>query len=99
MENINFYDEIVSNLKKEANKLNERLTKLREHQNVNNDYIATLKSLRETLELINKYDWKLNYSEYKTVEFGEEIAMISVWEQNHDSQIRNHKVWKIANKD
>ena len=93
----NFYDSIVSNLKKEAMKLNERLTKLRENQNVNNDYIANLKSLRETLDLISKYDWQLMYSEYDTKhnENDEWHKHVSVWEQNHENQIRNHKVWTI----
>jgi len=132
--NDNFYDGIVNNLKQEAKHLNDRLTKLRNsHGNdVMNGYIATLKSLRETLDLIKKYDWNLMYSEYG-VENEKEIMRINdsiddvinialannktrneirdeidylikkkdnyiteiaVWEQNHDGQIRNHKVWR-----
>lgn len=94
----NFYDSIVSNLKKEADKLSNRLNKLSESQSITNDYIATIKSLRETLDLINKYDWKLMYSTYGLKEQDSENRnrMISVWEQNHDCQIRNHKMWKIV---
>jgi len=128
---INFYDGIVSNLKQEAKHLNDRLTKFR-NNNEMNGYIATLKSLRETLDLIKKYDWQLMYSEYGVENTKEimriddsiddviDIALannktrneirdeidylirkkdnyiteIAVWEQNHDGQIRNHKVWK-----
>jgi len=59
----NFYDDIIKNLKKEANHLNDRLTRFRNNNEMNN-YIVTLKSLRETLDLIKKYDWQLIYSEY-----------------------------------
>jgi len=61
--NDNFYDGIVNNLKQEAKQLNIRLDKLR-NNNEMNGYISTLKSLRETLDLIKKYDWQLMYSEY-----------------------------------
>jgi len=59
----NFYDGIVKNLKQEAKHLNERLTRFRVNNEMNG-YISTLKSLRETLDLIKKYDWQLMYSEY-----------------------------------
>jgi len=108
---INFYDDIVLNLKNEAIKLNKKLTTIRENlgsenssQSRSNDmnlYISTLKSLRETLDLINKYDWKLMYSEYETSEEAGRptkppVKQIAVWEQNHDNQIKNHKVWNVA---
>lgn len=93
----NFYDSIVNNLKKEADKLSGRLNKLSESQNISNDYIATIKSLKETLDLINKYDWRLMYSEYKSIENGKEVPQVSIWEQNHDNQIRNQKVWNVLN--
>jgi len=102
---VNFYDGIVNTLKKEAVKLNDKLTKIRESlslinssqssQSRSNDmnlYISTLKSLRDTLDLIGKYDWKLMYSEYGVTQ---EQRQVSIWEQNHDNQIRNHKVWNV----
>jgi len=110
---VNFYDGIVKNLKKEAVKLNDKLAKIRESlssinssqssQSRSNDmnlYISTLKSLRDTLDLISKYDWRLMYSEYET-DSGCAIKkplvkQVSVWEQNHDNQIRNHKVWNVV---
>lgn len=58
-----FYGNIVENLKKEAKHLNGKLLYCRNKDDMNG-YIATLKSLKETLELIKKYDWQLMYSEY-----------------------------------
>jgi hypothetical protein len=131
-DSIGFYDLIVNNLKQEAKHLNSKLMKLRDNHDMNN-YISTLKSLRETLDLIKKYDWQLYYSEYgvckdkyniskyeykeiiKNCEYRKNdgsckkyncecnddkcyddilVTEIAVWEQNHDNQIRNHKVWK-----
>jgi len=91
-QNPNFYDSIIINLKSEADKLNKKLIKLRENHDYNG-YIATLKSLRETLDLINKYDWQLHYSEYET----DGRKQVSVWEQNHENNIRNHKIWNVDN--
>jgi len=103
----NFYDKIVNNLKKEAEKLNNKLSLIRENlENPNkyadmNIYIATLKSLKETLDLISKYDWKLMHSEYETdngrsFNSNPQVKQIAVWEQNHDNQIRNHKIWNVV---
>ena len=98
----NFYDDIVVNLKQEAKHLNDRLTRFRSNNEMNG-YIATLKSLRETLDLIKKYDWQLMYSEYGVFKSNKDsdrgkidniITEISVWEQNHDGQIKNHKIWR-----
>lgn len=101
-----FYDEIVSNLKKEATKLNSKLGKntIINMENYN-AYIATIKALRETLDLINKYDWQLMYSEYRTNERvtktnGNDtvttfVKQVAVWEQNQQGTIRNHKIWNI----
>jgi len=99
-EEINFYDGIVNNLKQEAKYLNDRLTRFR-NNNEMNGYIATLKSLRETLDLIKKYDWQLMYSEYdieykSCLDGKDKISReIAVWEQNHEGNIRNHNKWKI----
>jgi hypothetical protein len=95
-ENNDFYNDIVENLRIEAKKLNDKLNDLR-NKNDMNLYISTLKSLRETLDLISKYDWKLNYSEYQVKDDNDNlITQISVWEQNHDNQIRNHKFWNVV---
>jgi hypothetical protein len=67
-----------------------------------NLYIATLKSLRETLELISKYDWRLRYSEYyarvDTPNGSKNQKQVAVWEQDNSGQIRNHKVWEVEEK-
>ena len=122
----NFYDGIVSNLKQEARYLNDILGYHRRKDNTNG-YISTLKSLRETLDLIKKYDWQLMYSEYGVenhtsiinvyndnldiaISSGKSrdiidhlirerdsvklVTEIAVWEQNHEGNIRNHKVWR-----
>lgn len=90
-EDNNFYGSIVKNLKQEAQKLNKLLETCRNNYDMN-IYIATLKSLRETLDLVHKYDWQLMYSEYKT----NDVKQIAVWEQNHEGEIRNHKTWDVS---
>ena len=92
----NFYENIIKNLKNEAEKLNSKLEKIRDNYDMNL-YIATLKSLKEILNLIKEYDWKLMYSEYGIPDDdGIEIKkQVSVWEQDHSNNIRNHKVWDI----
>lgn len=92
----NFYDEIVTNLQKEAKKLNQKLTNISNNNGDFNNYISILKSLRETLDLISKYDWKLNYSEYDVIKNdNSKQHQISIWYQNHDNQIKDHKFWNV----
>jgi glycerol kinase len=94
-----FYDEIVKNLKEEAKKLNKKLTTISNNNGDYNTYIAILKSLRETLNLINEYDWQLHYSEYETIgENNSRTKQVAVWKQNSDNQIKNHIVWNIEQK-
>lgn len=133
----NFYDSIIVSLKDDAKKLNNKLTIA-----INNHdmqlYISTIKSLRDTLDLISKYDWRLMYSEYKIIDEDEiknlehqlklaqdkidtdkeqnadfisiyerdrlirkikelkNRTQIAIWEQNHDNQIRNHKIGELV---
>lgn len=105
-----FYGNIVENLKLEAKHLNDKLLYCRNKDDMNG-YIATLRSLKDTLDLIKKYDWQLMYSEYGVERIkpdetllddlikkhkNEEsrfLTEIAVWEQNHEGQIRNHKIW------
>ena len=61
--NDNFYDGIVNNLKQEAKHLNNKISIFRSKHDIQNCIVA-LKALRETLDLIKKYDWQLMYSEY-----------------------------------
>jgi hypothetical protein len=58
----NFYEEIIKNLKIEAIKLNEKLSIVRNCTDKDNynTYIAVLKSLRDTLDLISRYERNTN---------------------------------------
>lgn len=92
-----FYNGILENLKKEAKHLNTKLQKLRDNNDMNG-YISTLRSLKDTLDLIKKYDWQLMYSKYGVVDETDSslknyVTEIAIWEQNHEGQIRNHKKW------
>jgi len=90
-----FYNDIVENLKKEANFLNGKLSNFRDNHDMQG-YISTIKALRETLELIHKYDWQLMYSEYEVFnDDGTKQKQISVWYGNHDKQIKDHKYWNV----
>lgn len=90
----NFYDKIVKSLKDDAKKLNDKLSIAMNNSDMQL-YISTIKSLRDTLDLISKYDWRLMHSEYRDEQARKQV---SVWEQNHDNQIRNHKVWNVIEK-
>jgi len=99
-EETNFYYAIVKNLKQEARKLSIILQVASSQSNMQL-YISSIKSLKETLDLISKYDWKLMYSEYETSEEAGRptkplVKQIAVWEQNHDNQIKNHKIWNVV---
>jgi hypothetical protein len=91
-----FYDSIVKNLKEEAKKINQKLITINKNNGDFNNYISLLKSLRETLDLINKYDWQLMYSEYDVInDNNSKQHQVSVWYQNHDNQIKDHKFWNV----
>jgi len=92
-----FYAEIVESLKKEATGLKNKLTKCSEN-NEANMYVQLIKALRDTLDLIEKYDkysWKAMFSEYVAVTLGKNKKMVSVWEQNGSNVIRNKKSWTV----
>ena len=61
-----------------------------------NEALNEMKVIREIMNLIDTYDWKLMYSEYKVIEDGQEVTQIAVWEQNGDGLIRSHKVWNVV---
>ncbi|HEY5588240.1 MAG TPA: hypothetical protein VIK86_04700 [Candidatus Paceibacterota bacterium] len=89
----NFYDGIITKLKEEANLLNRNLSNL--HTDMNS-YMSNIKALRETLDIIQRYNWELKYSEYSTeVSSGVLEKQVAVWEQNIAGDIRNHKKWKV----
>lgn len=60
------------------------------------DSLNELKTIREIMNLIDTYDWKLQYSEYKIkINNDELVKQVSIWEQNSDGQIRNYKSWNV----
>ena len=85
-----FYAEIVETLKKEATGLKNKLS-ICSNDNNFNMYVQLVKALRETMELIKRYEWQLMYSTYKA----DGIEYVSIWEQNCENEIRNHKKYKI----
>ena len=93
----NYIDSIVKTLKSEANELNKNLIKYRQNKDMNL-YISTLKSLRETMNLIHEYDWQPQSSKYKVDDKtdSESHYEFATWEQNSDNEIRNHKRYKLA---
>ena len=97
----NYFNGIVETLKTEAIELNRKLEKIRKgctDDKGMNLYISTLKSLRETLNLIKEYDWQLMYSEYNTTDDnGNLLHQASIWEQNSQNDIRNHKIFSVSN--
>lgn len=55
-------------------------------------YRNLMKSLSDAIDLIRKNEWKLMYTKYETDGHKE----VTVWEQNHEGEIRNHKRWIVA---
>lgn len=91
METKNVFKETVNTLVEDANSLTKQYNgwvKQGEHKKA----IDTLRLLKDTLSLIKEYDWHLEYSED-----GQGFhKKVSVWEQNHDGEIRNQKTWNTC---
>lgn len=86
----NIFNETVKTLTNDAMSLQQKFHKLQEDNNIKGS-IDCLRLLKDTLSLIKEYDWHLEYSEYKV----DGRKQISVWEQNHCGDIKNHKIWNI----
>lgn len=91
------YAEIVKSLKADALNLNKMLTTAQMEGDFRKS-IDIMRNLKDTLELIQKYDWQLMYSNYgskdnENEDFHREVA---VWEQNTEGNIRNHKFWTVG---
>ena len=91
--NINIYEETVKTLKQNALLLQEKFHRLQNSHDIKAS-IDCLRLLKDTLSLIKEYDWHLEYSEYEV----DNDKQISIWEQNHCGDIRNHKIWDVTNK-
>lgn len=88
---LSFTEEVVKNLKLESRALSESLKKCREKDNFSM-YKNLINAYKEVTRLIQDYDFRLMYSEYK-LENGK--RQIAIWEQNADGVVRNHKVWNV----
>ena len=92
-----FYYEMVESLKKEATGLKNKLTKCLEN-NETNMYVQLIKALRDTLDLIEKYDkysWKSMFSEYTSVTLGKNKKKVSVWEQMEITKSVIKSLWDV----
>lgn len=89
---------IVKSLKENVIQLNDKLAKTIKDDNIGT-YKNTLIALGSTLKMIEEYEnsdkYELKFSEYITTKNGKETKQVSVWEQNKNGNIRNHKVWDI----
>lgn len=96
MENKNVFEETVKTLIDDAIALTNKYHKIvsKNDRESTRDAIDTLRLLKDTLSLIKEYDWKLEYSEH-SIDGDKQIAL---WEQNHSGDIRNYKVWDVADK-
>lgn len=96
MENKNVFEETAKTLIDDAITLTNKYNKLvsKNDRESTRDAIDTLRLLKDTLALIKEYDWKLEYSEH-SIDGDKQIAL---WEQNHSGDIRNYKVWYVADK-
>lgn len=86
----NIFNETVKTLTEDVMSLQQRFHKLQDSGDMRGS-IEALRLLKDTLSLIKEYDWHLEYSEYKV----DGRKQVSVWEQNHCGDIKNHKIWNI----
>lgn len=90
---ISFNENIVDFLKQEERSLRKKASKMLRIEDFPM-YTKIINSYEKVVELIKDYDWQLKYSEYR---LGNENGQkqVSVWEQNGDGQIKNHKIWNV----
>ena len=75
-----------------VDKLKFRLDHFREYPSSDeNKAFNEIKMVKEILNLLEMYYWKLMYSEYYTGE----VKQIAIWEQNGEGLIRKHKIWNV----
>lgn len=87
----NIFDETVETLINDAEVLTKKYHDLLGNGKIK-EAIDNLRLLKDTLSLINEYDWHLEYSEYVTGIHNE----VEIWEQNHSGEIRNKKSWFVC---
>ena len=76
-----------------VDKLKFRLDHFREYPSSDeNKAFNEIKMVKEILNLLEMYDWKIMHSEYCTGE----VKQVAIWEQNGEGLIRKHKVWNVV---
>jgi len=92
----NDYADAVKGLKEDAKSLTMQLKHLA-NEGKHNEYIACLKALKETLNLIHQYDWQPYFSKYRVNDLDDSDSHyeVATWEQNSDNEIRNHKRYEL----
>jgi|GEM_PF-5505993 len=89
----NFLFSNQSSVETVLDKLKIRLNRFSEYAGSNETKnFNEIKMVKEILNLIDTYDWKNMNATYHTGE----VKQISIWEQNGNGQIRNHKVWNVV---
>ena len=89
----NYSDEIVKKLKKNVKKISENLDNCRDY----NKYIAGLKAIEKSMEIIHNFDWKQQFSKYRVNNSDDTGSHyeVATWEQNSDNEVRNHKRYEL----
>lgn len=92
----NDYVDAVKGLKEDVRSLTMQLKHLA-NEGKHNEYIACLKALKETLNLIHQYDWQPQFSKYRVndLDGSDSHYEVAMWEQNSDNEIRNHKRYEL----
>ena len=87
-----------SSIETVVDKLKFRLNRFNEYAGSDeNRAFNEIKMVKEILNLLEMYDWKLMYSNYSTTDDeGSWIRQVAVWEQNGEGLIRKHKVWNVV---
>lgn len=92
-EELTFTEVTVTILKDEIRLLDVAMKKSIEHGDYTT-YKNLINGYRETIKLIQELDWRKLHSEYATKDSeGNWVGQVSIWEQNGDGNIRNHKVY------
>ena len=88
-----YCSDVIKKLKENVKTISENLDKTRDY----NQYIAGLKAIEKSMEIIHEFDWQPQFSKYR-VNNKEDSGIhyeVSTWEQNSDNEIRNHKRYEL----
>ena len=86
-------EDLVMFLEKDCEKLQRKMESALESNDIGT-YKNLMRALADANDLIRKNEWKLMYTKYLTDGHRE----VAIWEQNHNGDIRNHKVWEVVDK-